>query len=54
MIAASAMLGFADLAGLCREVEAACRDGLDYERALTDLRRYSAAVVTEIGLMRAA
>ncbi|WP_426216430.1 PAS domain S-box protein [Methylobacterium sp. NFXW15] len=54
MIAASAMLGFGDLAGLCREVEAACRDGLDYETALTDLRRYSAAVVTEIGLMRAA
>ena len=54
MIAAAAMLGFTDLARLCREVEAACRDGLDYDPPLADLRRYSAAVVAEIGLMRAA
>lgn len=54
MIAAAAMLGFTDLARLCREVEAACRDGLDYDPALTDLRRHSAAVVAGIGIMRAA
>lgn len=54
MIAAAAMLGFGDLARLCREVEAACRSGLDFTSALADLRRHSAAVVTEIGQMRAA
>ncbi len=54
MIAAAAMLGFTDLARLCRDVETACREGLDYDPVLADLRRYSAAVVTEIGLMRAA
>lgn len=54
MIAAAAMLGFSNLARLCREVESACRAGRDYEAALIDLRTHSAAVVTEIGLMRAA
>ena len=54
MIAAAAMLGFTDLARLCRDVETACREGLDYDPVLADLRRYSAAVVTEIGLMQAA
>ncbi len=54
MIAAAAMLGFSDLARLCRELESACRAGTDYAAALTDLRHHSAAVVSEIGLMRAA
>ncbi|MCJ2012277.1 PAS domain S-box protein [Methylobacterium sp. J-076] len=54
MIAAAAMLGFTDLARLCREVEAVCRSGLDYGPAFADLRAHCAAVVTEIGLMRAA
>ncbi len=54
MIAAAAMLGFVDLARLCREVEAACRSGLDYDLAFADLKAHSAAVVAEIGLMKAA
>lgn len=54
MIAAAAMLGFGDLARLCREVEAACRSGRDYAPALGELRRHCAAVITEIGVMRAA
>jgi HPt (histidine-containing phosphotransfer) domain-containing protein len=54
MIAAAAMLGFVDLARLCREVEAACRSGLAYDLALADLTSHSAAVVAEIGRMNAA
>jgi PAS domain S-box-containing protein len=54
MIAAAAMLGFSDLARLCRDLESACRAGTDYAAALTDLRDHSAAVVSEIGSMRAA
>jgi PAS domain S-box-containing protein len=54
MIAAAAMLGFVDLARLCREVEAACRTGRDYDLAFADLKAHSAAVVAEIGLMHAA
>ncbi|MDQ0449687.1 PAS domain S-box-containing protein [Methylobacterium aerolatum] len=54
MIAAAAMLGFVDLARLCRDVEAACRSGLDYDHVLADLRAHSAAVVEEINLMQAA
>ena len=54
MIAAAAMLGFVDLARLCREVEAACRAGHDFDRILADLKAHSAAVVEEIGLMRVA
>lgn len=54
MIAAASMLGFDDLARMCREVEAACRSGLDYAPALAELRHHCAAVIAEIGVMRAA
>ncbi|GJE39597.1 PAS domain-containing hybrid sensor histidine kinase/response regulator [Methylobacterium persicinum] len=54
MIAAASMLGFSDLARLCRDVEAVCRSGRDFAPALADLRRHCAAIITEIGLGHAA
>ena len=54
MISAASMVGFASLADLCREVEAACRSGEGHEPLVELLRIRSAESITEIMAIRAA
>ena len=54
MVSAADMLGFPEMALLCREAERACRAGGDYGPLLTILRERAAATVAEIAMLRAA
>ncbi|TXN22463.1 ATP-binding protein [Methylobacterium sp. WL9] len=54
MISATAMLGFSDLATLCREVETACRAGADYRALVARLHAQRRLTVGQIATLRAA